>query len=603
MLQHASALLQTNNLLAAETILRETFIQYPAQPDVLLLLGQLRFRQELHIQAEELLRRSLELIQRQSPHHASALVYLSLALKGQGRVQESIDVLRTTIAVHRACVEAHLNLGQLYQDSGNFEEAERSYRNALRHRPNFAAALLGLGTVLNALRRPSEAETALRRAQAQPDAGVLAVPLACNLGIARQLAGDYAGALAHFEYAGRIDTTNSKICHEKGRLLHHLGRTEEALSSFRRAVGCDPTNLSAHYDLNQLLYRLRSEDFLASFDQAAVRRPTDVRLPLAKAQLLLKSDRAGEAHEIFATLYKVEPKNLGVIEGLAASEVELNKCGAAIDHYRAGLKGNPEDVTLMAGLSVALIRAREAKDAANTAEQILSRHPYDQTILAILGSAWRMTNDAREEELNRYDELVQVIDLEPPDGYTDAILFNQDLNRMLDPLHPEAREYLDQSLRGGTQTSGDIFSVGPELVQRLKARIAEAVELYISRLPSSDKHPFLSRSAGGFAYKGAWSSRLRCDGYHSSHAHPAGWISSAYYISLPSSVARGSDGQGSLQFGEPPFDLGFSDPVRRRIQPIVGRLVLFPSYLWHGTAPFHSREHRTTIAFDVIPRG
>jgi hypothetical protein len=34
---------------------------------------------------------------------------------------------------------------------------------------------------------------------------------------------------------------------------------------------------------------------------------------------------------------------------------------------------------------------------------------------------------------------------------------------------------------------------------------------------------------------------------------------------------------------------------------VAGRLVLFPSYMWHGTVPFLSPTARTTIAFDAIP--
>ena len=30
------------------------------------------------------------------------------------------------------------------------------------------------------------------------------------------------------------------------------------------------------------------------------------------------------------------------------------------------------------------------------------------------------------------------------------------------------------------------------------------------------------------------------------------------------------------------------DTMRRAIQPVPGRLVLFPSYMWHGTIPFHA---------------
>ena len=35
------------------------------------------------------------------------------------------------------------------------------------------------------------------------------------------------------------------------------------------------------------------------------------------------------------------------------------------------------------------------------------------------------------------------------------------------------------------------------------------------------------------------------------------------------------------------------------IQPRAGRLVLFPSYLWHGTTPIHGSEPRMTVAFDA----
>ena len=32
-----------------------------------------------------------------------------------------------------------------------------------------------------------------------------------------------------------------------------------------------------------------------------------------------------------------------------------------------------------------------------------------------------------------------------------------------------------------------------------------------------------------------------------------------------------------------------------------GRLVLFPSYTYHGTVPFSSDQYRTTLPFDVVP--
>ena len=78
-----------------------------------------------------------------------------------------------------------------------------------------------------------------------------------------------------------------------------------------------------------------------------------------------------------------------------------------------------------------------------------------------------------------------------------------------------------------------------------------------------------------------------------------GWISSCYYVGVPGAVADESAKQGWIKFGEPDFKVEL--PLRRAIQPRPGRLVLFPSYMWHGTIPFRSEEKRTTIAFDVVP--
>ena len=59
---------------------------------------------------------------------------------------------------------------------------------------------------------------------------------------------------------------------------------------------------------------------------------------------------------------------------------------------------------------------------------------------------------------------------------------------------------------------------------------------------------------------------------------------------------------GGLKFGEPDIDLGADGEARRKIQPSTGRLVLFPSYMWHGTVPFESDEPRMTVSFDVVPK-
>jgi len=165
--------------------------------------------------------------------------------------------------------------------------------------------------------------------------------------------------------------------------------------------------------------------------------------------------------------------------------------------------------------------------------------------------------------------------------------FNEELSASLDALHPQRRTHLNQTLRSGTQTQGLLFGSGQRLVDMIQARINEAVSRYVGGLKTDEGHPFLSRRGRGFRYAGSWSSRLMDCGFHVNHIHPNGWISSCYYVGVPDAVKDEKEKQGWIKFGEPALDVDLKDPIRRAIQPRAGRLVLFPSYMWHGTVPFH----------------
>jgi hypothetical protein len=60
----------------------------------------------------------------------------------------------------------------------------------------------------------------------------------------------------------------------------------------------------------------------------------------------------------------------------------------------------------------------------------------------------------------------------------------------------------------------------------------------------------------------------------------------------------GAGEEGWLKLGEPQAELGLDLEPFRKIEPKPGRLVLFPSTMWHGTIPFAEGE-RLTVAFDV----
>jgi Flp pilus assembly protein TadD len=391
---------------------------------------------------------------------------------------------------------------------------------------------------------------------------------------------------------------------DRATALQRLGRTEEALALYRSAIARNPLDLGAHTELNKLLYREGDDAaFLKSYDEAFAKNRQESQLPFAKGAALLGLHRYEPALEAFAQALHLAPDDPVVLNCYAVTAGALGRAEEAVAMHERSAALSPDGINGNSNFATTLLRVGDPQRALQMLAGNLQRAPLDQNTLALMSVAFRALGDPRDAWLMGYDTLVRVFDLEPPAGYADIASFNRELDAYLNAVHTDKREYPDQTLRGGTQSPGDLFSgrYGGGPVAALKTRIDEAVQQYIAALGDDGRHPLLGRKRQDFAYAGSWSSRLHDSGRHTNHIHMRGWISSAYYVAVPDAVDDAEAKRGWIKFGEPNFDARLPDAVKRAVQPKPGRLVLFPSYMWHGTNPFRSTSARTTIAFDVIP--
>ena len=168
--------------------------------------------------------------------------------------------------------------------------------------------------------------------------------------------------------------------------------------------------------------------------------------------------------------------------------------------------------------------------------------------------------DERDETLSGYDSLIRTFELEPPDGFASMDDFNAELNVWLDRVHPATREYLNQSLRGGTQTADHAVRQGSRAGgENPGAHRRGDGALYRRNAVKTTNIPSCRGGGRAFDYSGSWSSRLRDCGFHVNHVHPMGWISSCYYVAVPKAVEDASARQGWIKFGEPGLDVPLKD--------------------------------------------
>ena len=214
-----------------------------------------------------------------------------------------------------------------------------------------------------------------------------------------------------------------------------------------------------------------------------------------------------------------------------------------------------------------------------------------------LSLIWRLRGDVRAAWLDGAPPYVHITDLDV------SVTELAELAVLLRQQHTARAPYLEQSVRGGTQTDGQLFFRGEPAIQSLKAKMQTAIRDYVAVLPRPVRaHPLLgtARAARGpYLFAGSWSVRLEAQGFHVSHTHPQGWISSAFYVALPEAAQLGASPSGWIRFGVPPRELGLDLPAYLHVEPKPGRLVLFPSTMWHATVPFNDGE-RLVVAFDVL---
>jgi tetratricopeptide (TPR) repeat protein len=539
-----------------------------------------------------------------APDNPHVLANFATALRHIGRLDEAVDLWRRAGAVNPTFGQAWLDLGMAELDRGNFREAGEAFGRAVRVMPDQSQAWHGLGSALDAQGHAAQAEEALHKAVAcehcQPVAWI-------HLGNLLRRRACLDEALSCYSQARSAGDETPELLDAQAGVLLDAGRIEDAIATARRLTVLFPRFAPGQQTLASMLWEYGSAqthdgDPLARFTSAVDSYPDEALLRFTYARMLKQTGRGEAALEQAAVLKSKANGDDPLLKQLVADTLEsLGRSHEAAPLYRSLYRDERmHEPAFLNAYARHLLRTGEWATAAAIAEESCTRDPNNQESWAYLGTAWRLLGDPREFWLCDYERHVALVDVEPPEGYRDIHQFLDALETALAPLHRASREPIQQSLRGGTQTAGNLFGRAEPAIRGIESAIRQAAGRWVDSLQLDRAHPFLGRRNHPIQVRGAWSVKLSSAGHHVNHIHQHGWISSAFYVRLPAAMGRPGSHAGSIQFGQPPKDLGLDLPPRRIIDPHEGSLAVFPSYMWHGTVPFHDEGHRLSVACDMI---
>ncbi len=485
-----------------------------------------------------------------------------VSLASSGEVARAMAEARL-ITDRDVAIQAWRFLSEVNANTQRWAEAFSAIENALLHAPD-------------------SRDLRLRRAQ-----------------LLEQLGNDRA-ALAELESLARAAEDSPQLLVHLAAQLRAAGRNEEAETVLLRALQRWPADAALHAQLARALWqRGAGLDSMRHIVDAIGRQPRELHLRLVAADLLRSAGAADQALKLLERGLELAPDSAIFRTSIGVLLEGMDRLDAALPYLRDAQRAAPRSVAVRRNLVPALLRTGAATEARSILDGLLAQFPDDQLLIAQRATALRLLGDPEYRRLYDYPRVVKAFALRPGAPFADIGEFNAAFARELAPLHRAAQHPLEQSLRGGSQTERHLPHDNP-VIAAFFAMLEAPIREYIGALHAADtSHPLDRRKRDGYRISGSWSVQLWPKGFHLDHVHPRGWLSSAYYVALPD-VSDADTRGGWLKFGEPGMRIPGCEP-EHFVKPAEGMLVLFPSYLWHGTVAFAAGAPRLTAAFDVLP--
>jgi len=532
--------------------------------------------------------------------NAEACNLLGVVSLQNGDSQSAIRLIQKAISIESGNAGFFNNLGQAFQTDGDLNQAMESYQKGLEISSDDPDILNNMGIVYHEFGKLNQAkevyEEALKKEANDPE-------IFHNFGILLHAMGKLDQAQQAFNAALSLEPRMAESHLSLGSVFFDQGNKEAAIQAYMTAIEHNPLYVESHEALKLLFWDMgQIERMDESYFHACklMSQSTDAHSNLGKA--LIFSKRLDEAETALNQALTLDPENAEAHSQLGIVYAKRKQYDDAVVQHNEAIRIDQGNPFYYEELGNTLSQAGDFAQAVEIFIKAHDLHPRRSSILGSLTIAMRETDDARVNEILDIDEYVTSRFLDVPDGFDDIEMFNEALHAELEAMHTDHPEPPGQTMTGGTQIPGSLFTYPTELTAVLKEQISKALSDYIGSLNADPDHPFLRYLNPDFRFTGAWSTILHGTGYDSSHIHNEGWISGVYYIKVPDlPKQRWEEGEGCIQFGAPPpkFVSG-RNKTQQLIRPIPGMAVFFPSYYWHGVQPYNMDAIRHSMSFDIL---
>ncbi|HXJ02368.1 MAG TPA: tetratricopeptide repeat protein [Micropepsaceae bacterium] len=182
------------------------------------------------------------------------LMQRARGLQQAGRLAEAANLYRQIALEDPAQFEPLYSLGMIAAETGQWEQAQQFFGNAMRLNPGFAEGWCARGLALLQLRRPEQALPCFEQALALKPGFLDAQSSRATALLELKRPAD---AVAGFDRALAIDPRHAISWNNRGNALAAMGRFDEAIGSYDRALALMPDIPQAKENRDNALFELK----------------------------------------------------------------------------------------------------------------------------------------------------------------------------------------------------------------------------------------------------------------------------------------------------------------------------------------------------------
>ncbi len=479
-----------------------------------------------------------------------------IAVKNQqkNKIKEAQNLYNKILEINPNHLQAHYNLGIIFEKLGELIKAKDCYENAIKIKPNYLDAYKNLGVVFYNLGEKQKTKDCYEKViETKPnDIGALN-----DLGAIFLELDEYQKAKNCYEKVIEIDSNHIDALNNLGVILIELGEYQNAKNCYEKVIEIDPNYIKAYNNLGIIFKELGENK---------------------------------KAKDFYEKVIEIDPNHLNAQNNLGLLFYEIKEFQNAKKYFEKAIQINPGSVLASNGLLKSLYEMNNQSILFTELDSQVKEGKMNAVIGSIC-SRVEVKYGVKKENPFCNDPLNYVLKSDLTEKYDFKNVIVECVKNILKDSFISSRT--QELLTNGYQTAGNLFTNKSFDTSEIQKIIRIEIEKYRLNFKNSNEG-FLKNWPSNYNLFG-WLVNMKKGGRLSAHMHDLGWLSGSIYVNVPQKFETDN---GNLVVCIDGYE-SKSNKNKKSIDVVTGNLCLFPSSLLHYTMPFEAEEERIVLAFDM----